>query len=103
MEQSEPEPEPREIITPENLEFWFPHIQKINDAELVFLVQGLGTIGLEARKRALIYVDDFISRWLLVFEAIIHDRGYLNFKAMDAALAAKPGEGAAPNPPPSIN
>jgi hypothetical protein len=89
--------ENRTPITAQDLEHWFPHIQKMSDAELVFLVQGLGTIGLQARKGALTYVDDFISRWLLVFEAIIHDRGYVNFKAMDAALAAKMVEGAPVN------
>jgi len=82
------EPQPP-VITASDLEHWFPHVQKMSNGELAFLAQGLGTIGVEARKRGLAFVDDFISRWLMVFEAVMHDRGYENFRALQAAMDAE--------------
>jgi hypothetical protein len=100
--------ENRTPITAQDLEHWFPHLQKMSDLELAFVLQGFGVIGLEARKQGLLYADDLLSRLLLVLEAVMHDRGYLTFKALGAAVAmrrqeGKPVEGAPSNPPPSIN
>jgi len=72
-----------------NLVDWFPHLTKLTDVELGFLLQGLAEMGLAARKAGARLADDFLSRWLLILEALSRDRGYPTIDDLRNALAAK--------------
>jgi len=68
---------------------WFPHLPKLSDTELGFLLQGLAELGMAARKAGARLADDFLSRWLLILEALSRDRGYPTIDDLRNALAAK--------------
>jgi len=86
IENDKPESQDRPVITPTDLEHWFPHLQKMSDLELAFVLQGFGVMGGEAKKQGLPFATDLLSRLLLVLEAVMHDRGYLTFQALGTAV-----------------
>jgi hypothetical protein len=72
-----------------NLVEWFPHLTKLSDLELGFLLQSFAELIQAARKAGALLADDFLSRWLLILEALMRDKGYPTVNHLRAALAAK--------------
>jgi hypothetical protein len=72
-----------------NLSDWFPHLTKLSDMELAFLLQVFAEACQAARLAGAALADDFLSRWLLILDALMRDKGYATVADLRKALAAK--------------